>query len=47
MAEVLEGGNRISDDDEEDFEHTRTENLRDFMEQAQPARAMLDSQGVS
>jgi len=47
MADGLEGGNRISDDGEEDYEHTRTENLRDFMEQAQPARAMLDSQGVS
>jgi len=47
MADGLEGGNRTDDDGETDYEHTRTEHLRDFMEQAQPARAMLDSQGVS
>lgn len=45
----MEGGHRLSDEDEDgdEFEHTRTENLIDFMEQAQPARGMLDSQGVS
>jgi len=50
MADDMEGEDHDAADGEEDgeeYEHTRTENLRNFMEQAQPARAMLDSQGVS
>ena len=33
-AEGLEGGHRSSEDGEDEYEHTRTEHLRDFMEQA-------------
>ena len=50
MADDMEGEDHDAADGEEDgeeYEHTRTENLRNFMEQAQPARGMLDSQGVS
>lgn len=44
----LVGGGRGADDLYHGAnDDARTENLRDFMEQAQPAGALLESQGVS